>query len=282
MKKAGKFPTILICAVLALQSLHGKTAPSLEPRNIANGSNATVFNYPSVVLLVGVTEPVRSCTGSLVSSKWVLTAAHCIDGLALEHPVVSHGYPQYHETRFAAKTVMHPEYDPLEQPGGWAHDPALIQIESEFLSRTTGIVRTADPLDGLLVQPGLSVTIIGWGSEDGDPQSMTATRKQLKTCPEIPAWTVCTESPLVQNGDSGGPVLMQSENDSILVAVNSWREPGTPSRSRYVRVAEHREWIDSVLDGSAKEFVVGCPCQTLLNQRSSNHCVSHWEIPAWA
>lgn len=246
-------PRYLIAALI-LQSLCWGAVHPRESRNVAGGTAATVFDYPAVVLVVGVVQPARLCTGTLISDTWVLTAAHCVDGLTLEEIAVSHGYPKYHETRSTSQAVMHDDYDPLDKPGGWAHDLALVELDERFLSRTTRTIGMADALAGLLVQPGLSVTIVGWGSADGSPTSMTAATKQLKACPEIPEWAVCTESPLeptVQGGDSGGPVLMESGGEQILVAVNSWREPGSPSRSRYVRVAEHREWIDSVLAGTA-------------------------------
>ena len=136
-------------------------------------------------------------------------------------------------------------------------------MESKFLSRTAATVAMADSMDGLFLQSGLTVTVVGWGSTDGNPQSMTAGERTLVACSEIPEWAVCTQSegmPTIQGGDSGGPVLLELDGEWRLMAVNSWRDPATtPAHSRYVRVAEHREWIDSVLDGTVETPESGCP-----------------------
>ena len=245
---------------LTLYPLHGETSSTLQARHVYEGDAASVYDYPSVVLLVGITDPPRGCSGSMINTLWVLTAAHCVDGLSigpLGNLVVSHGYPLYHETRFAAESIMHPDYNPLDQPDGFAHDLALIRLESKFLSRTAATAAVADSQDSLFLQPGATVTIVGWGGMNA--VSMTAAEKTIAACPEIPEWAVCTESlaiPALQEGDSGGPLFMDLDGKRIIMAVNSWTvsspSPSIPARSRYVRVAEHREWIDSMLDGTAE------------------------------
>ena len=142
---------------LTLYPLHGETSSTLQARHVYEGDAASVYDYPSVVLLVGITDPPRGCSGSMINTLWVLTAAHCVDGLSigpLGNLVVSHGYPLYHETRFAAESVMHPDYDPLDQPGGFAHDLALIRLESKFLSRTAATAAVADSQDSLFPTAG--------------------------------------------------------------------------------------------------------------------------------
>ena len=251
-------PTVL-AAIMAV-SLHSlgqaESLSSLKARHIAGGTSGSVYDYPfSVVVVANLPQP-RTCSGSLVSGRWVLTAAHCVDGVAIREIVIVHGFPLYTETRFAVQSVMHPDYDPLSRPDGWAHDIALIRMESAFLSLTADTVAMADSMDSVFLQAGLSVTAVGWGSVSGNAERMTAAERQLTACSEIPAWAVCTEStgdPTIQKGDSGGSLLMEREGTWVLVAVNSWRDPtSAPAHSRYVRVAEHREWIDATMQAEPR------------------------------
>ena len=189
---------ILGVALAAALSLGGTTP---EPRRIVGGTPATVYDYPFVVLIVKMAggSPTGYCTGSLISDEWVLTAAHCVDGLRTGEEIweseilVSHGYPEATETRHAVSATMHPDFDPLVRPEGWAHDLALIRLDSAFLSRTTATVALANANDGLLAQPGLIVTVVGWGG-DGTQESMTAAERSLTACTAIAEWAVCTES----------------------------------------------------------------------------------------
>ena len=149
-------------AALALYPLGAETASRPEAHAIACGHPATVNDYPAVVLLVGVTERVRACTGSLVGDLCVRAAAHFVDGLPMGKLVVSHGHLLYHEIRYAAEAFMHPRYEPLEQPYSWAHDLAMVRMESKFLSRPAGTAAIADSLDSLSPQLGAAVLGVGW------------------------------------------------------------------------------------------------------------------------
>ena len=231
-------------------------------KDIVGGSPASVYDYPFAVMVVSgaVAGSPRVCTGSLIEEPWVLTAAHCVDGVAGYDIGVMHRYPEYTENRLADRFVMHPDFDPLDRPEGWAHDLALIRLQSEFLSRTAVTVRMADSLDSLFVQSGLTMTAVGWGG-DSTQESMTALEKSLTACSEIPEWTVCTESPVtptIEGGDSGGPALMRRNDEWVLVAVNSWWNTSPDIYSRYVRVAEHREWIDEVMTAQPAEDTAPC------------------------
>ena len=53
----------------------------------------------------------------------------------------------------------------------------------------------------------------------------------------------------IQQGDSGGPMVIHEENSWVLAGVISWgigcAEPNQPGV--YTRISEFREWIDKII-----------------------------------
>lgn len=68
-------------------------APEAPTARIVNGVEAAPGQYPEVVFLEieGLSGSESSCTGSLISPEWVLTAAHCLDAIAVD----SSGQPDF-------------------------------------------------------------------------------------------------------------------------------------------------------------------------------------------
>ena len=235
-----------------------EVSSTLDRRNIAGGSTATVYDYPFVVLLVADTNPVRTCTGTLISDTWALTAAHCVDGVEVgeysfdSKLLVVHGYPWTTETRHATEAIIHADYDPLEDFEDWGRDIALIRLSEKFLSRTAVSVELGDDIDSLFLQTGVMVTAVGWGGPDPNTvNAMTASEWPLSVCGEGSELHLCTD-PVpdghhAENGDSGGPLLLAVDDEWVQVGIHSSvDESGV---TRHVKVAEHRQWIDDALEG---------------------------------
>lgn len=65
---------------LSLLTVCGRPNPHLNPR-IVGGADASEGAWPWMVSLHNTTYQQHFCGGSLISSEWVVTAAHCVFGL---------------------------------------------------------------------------------------------------------------------------------------------------------------------------------------------------------
>ena len=246
----------VLTAALLLPAAFG--AENIVRRDITGGTPASVYEYPFVTLLVGTTNPVRACTGVLVSSEWVLTAAHCVDGLRMgEHSwdsemIVSHGYPVVAETRHGTRAAIHENYNPLVSYQDWEHDIALVRMDTAYLSRTAVAVDLVTPEDVMFLRPGTMTTAVGWGGEAAE--SMTAAEWPLTSCPDGATVHLCTPGSATAslvNGDSGGPLLVRREERWVLIGIHS--SVDDDSVHRHVRIADHLEWISGILDSDPLE-----------------------------
>lgn len=269
------------------------TAHGIHPR-IVGGSPVAISFAPWQVALVLASQSNdfdgQFCGGSIITSEWILTAAHCVVAGGVTLPAsalrVLAGTAELSSTRSGAVAVrdiiVHPGYDPALT--AYADDIALIRLAQPLRLRRRSVEAIALP-DGLTA-PGSAARITGWGSTwmadpsgrlynvDGSPRyprdlrGAEVTVQSDATCATelsrysaegyyFAARMLCAKAPAWMRdtcqGDSGGPLAIRSGRGWRLAGITSWGIGcAWLSSGIYTEVANYRSWIEEsiLLPGS--------------------------------
>ncbi|XP_076592108.1 transmembrane protease serine 5 isoform X2 [Chaetodon auriga] len=255
--------------VIALQCFECGTRAKL-PR-IIGGVEATLGRWPWQVSLYYSNR--HTCGGSIITSQWVVTAAHCVHNYRL--PQVS-SWVVYAGivTRSSAKMAQHTGYavEKIIYNKNYNHrshdsDIALMKLRTP-LNFSDTIRPVCLPQYDYDLPGGTQCWISGWGYTQPEgvhspdtlkeaPVPIISTKKCNSSCMyngEITPRMLCagyTEGKVdACQGDSGGPLVCQDENVWRLVGVVSWgtgcAEPNHPGV--YTKVAEFLGWIYDMIE----------------------------------
>ncbi|XP_062313421.1 transmembrane protease serine 3-like [Osmerus eperlanus] len=245
--------------VTTIKCLDCGTRPRFS-RRIVGGNVSASGQFPWQVSLHFQNE--HLCGGSIITSQWILTAAHCVYGFAyptlwalhvglIEQPVNGA------QALAVEKIIYHDRY----RPKGLDYDIALMKL-AEPLIFNGYVEPICLPNFGENFEDGLICWISGWGaSEDGGEGSvsMHSARVPListKVCSQpgvyqgfISSWMICagyleggTDS---CQGDSGGPLACEDMAVWKLVGATSWGQ-GCAERNKpgvYTRITQSLYWI---------------------------------------
>uniref|UniRef100_A0A3B4WFH7 Transmembrane serine protease 5 n=1 Tax=Seriola lalandi dorsalis TaxID=1841481 RepID=A0A3B4WFH7_SERLL len=228
----------------------------------------------SCILLNGAstasgTDLSTSSTGSIITSQWVVTAAHCVHKLPqVSSWVVYAGIVTRSSTKMAQHTGYAVEkiiYNKNYNHRSHDSDIALMKLRTP-LNFSDTIRPVCLPRYEYDLPGGTQCWISGWGYTQPDggktllQQALVpiiSTKKCNSSCMyngEITSRMLCagyTEGKVdACQGDSGGPLVCQDENVWRLVGVVSWgtgcAEPNHPGV--YTKVAEFLSWIYDMIE----------------------------------
>ncbi|XP_007530404.2 transmembrane protease serine 11B-like [Erinaceus europaeus] len=234
---------------------------SLAGKRVVNGKNALSGAWPWQASLQHRGH--HSCGASLISPKWLLTAAHCFGktnnsgewtvnfGTAVQKPLM---------TRKVQNIIIHENYN----VSSLHHDIALVEL-AENVSFTKRIRKICLPEAKMKLSENDSVVVTGWGKlymYGPDPEILQEAYIKIidnKICNGPQALSKLVTDNMLCAGfmtggadscqkDSGGPLAYSnSRNIWYLVGIVSWgsgcgekNKPGV-----YTRVTAYRDWITS-------------------------------------
>ncbi|XP_066999948.1 trypsin-1 [Anabrus simplex] len=239
---------------------------------IVGGTETQVNQYPWIAKLFYNGR--FYCAGSLINSRYVLTASHCLHGFdyrlitvrLLEHDANSDTEAQ-HIDRKVLRVLKHSRYS----DSNFNNDIALIRLAEDV--ELKGSLRPVCLPPSYKNFTGQDGTVAGWGttSQGGavSPVLMEVTvpilsntqcRKTGYGNRRITDNMLCAGVPEGKKdscqGDSGGPLVVRNGTFYNIVGVVSWGDgcarPNYPGV--YSRVNRYLTWL-------SKHTIDSCPCQ---------------------
>ncbi|CAF3924807.1 unnamed protein product [Rotaria sp. Silwood2] len=243
---------------------------SLNPvsiTRIVGGENASEASWGWAVS-ISINETFL-CGGSILSSSWIITAAHCVENFIASQFIIYAGSTLVWsgtQNRSVAQIIVHPSYDSVT----YINDIALLRLASPLMMSDPNVSPICVPSVSSTILAsdefptnGITVVAIGWGSLFENGQVSTTLQQVALTIIDYESLTC---SPLIvdQNtqvcagmsgggkdtcqGDSGGPLMMfTSTNQWVLVGLTSFGYGcARPLYAGvYTRVAAYESWIRS-------------------------------------
>ncbi|KYM83099.1 Chymotrypsin-like protease CTRL-1 [Atta colombica] len=234
---------------------------------IAGGQYARLGDFPYMVVvhqIIGNGNAIQ-CGGTILSKRWVLTAAHCAEkyprrflivfGIVNKYGISYDTYQGPGRSMIATQAFIHPHYSQ------GLNDIALIRMPHDIpFSKTVQPINLA--YENSENFDDKSAFAIGWGKYHTN--SGVSTRLQYAALPiikntvcrqfwyQVTEKEVCTAPGLGRNacqGDSGGPLVVVENGMDIQIGIVSYGDAYCPSNMPgvFTRVSSYISWIYGII-----------------------------------
>jgi secreted trypsin-like serine protease len=258
---SGLFLAIYFGAATILSSCQKTTLSNALQDGIVNGTtaNGTEPFSNSVVGLAtrsGTTYSIF-CSGTLINTNTVVTAAHCLTEMTGQNYVIFGltTSSKVVQSRAVAKQAAHEGYLPNSPDDAKdIFDIGVVQFEGAAPEgfHPVGIL----PYENML-KDGSEVLLAGYGVDSGTTQSNSGTLRytNVKIQNSVYGRTeVMTDETATGscNGDSGGPAMIEVNGKYFVWGTTSRGDSACAKDGIYTKITSYRGWIDQKLRGFAE------------------------------
>ncbi len=231
---------------------------------ITGGEDAVISDFPWQIFFISGDY---QCGGSIISNKWIVTAAHCTQN--------DSGTPIPADEMFVRVGVNDP-YDSLQGKtyavkkvivnAGFnnqtlLNDIALLELEDTINCPNASPIRliTAADVAAGATDPGVMAWVTGWGLTQVYPQVLPLSLMKLQLPiisnaqasviwgNNIPATDIMAGylngNKDACNGDSGGPLVVPVLGEYKLAGIVSWGSQECNTYGAYTRESDFETWI---------------------------------------